>query len=190
LRIAQELSVIHGFAEKVNVSLIGMMGSGKTTVGKLLAKKTGMDFIDVDLMIEEERKMEIADIFRELGQEKFREFEREAVQRLMQKDNAVISTGGGLAACEENMLNLKKIGPVVWLYASPEETLRRVKGTDKRPLLDAEEPEKKVEALLKARERHYGKAGVKVDTTGKEPGEIAEEILTFLGEYAHGGCKP
>ncbi len=174
----------------MNISLIGMMGSGKTTVGGLLASRTGRGFIDVDLLIEEEKKMTIAEIFSGPGEEEFRKFEKEAVDKLSERDNLVISTGGGLAANEENMCSLKKLGPVIWLYASPEETLRRVSGTEKRPLLNVEDPEKKIKSILSARESCYGRADFKIDTTEKTPEQITDEILTFLGDYSHGGCKP
>ncbi len=174
----------------MNISLIGMMGSGKTTVGRLLASRTGRGFIDVDLLIEEEKKMTIAEIFSKEGEEAFRKLEKEAVTKLSERDNLVISTGGGLAANEENMSSLKKLGPVVWLYASPEETLRRVSGTEKRPLLNAEDPEKKIKSILRARESSYCAADLKIDTTGRTPEQITDEIIIFLGEYADGGCKP
>ena len=174
----------------MNISLIGMMGSGKTTVGKLLAARTGRRFLDVDTVIEQERGMTIAEIFSGAGEREFRRLEKEAVEKLLKTDNMVVSTGGGLAADIENMDRLKKMGPVIWLYASPEETLKRVGGTEKRPLLNVEEPEKRIKSILSARESCYSRADFRIDTTGKTPEQITEEILTFLGDYSHGGCKP
>lgn len=164
----------------MNVSLVGMMGSGKSTIGRLIAGRTGMTFVDVDSIIEEETGMTVSEIFREFGQEEFRKFESEAVLELMEKDNLVISTGGGLPAEGRNMDNLRKMGPVIWLYASPEETLRRVGGTGARPLLDVHEPGKQIEALLEAREKHYRMADVKIDTTGRTPREVTDEALEFM----------
>lgn len=169
----------------MNISLIGMMGSGKTTAGRQLAEKTGREFVDIDLMIEEEKQMSIADIFKNLGEYEFRSFEKEAVKKLLKTDNTVIATGGGLAVDEENMEDLKKMGPVVWLLASPGETLQRVSETDKRPLLNVERPLEKIELLLKKREKHYGKADFKIDTTGKSPAQTADEIIKLLEECPH-----
>lgn len=174
----------------MNVSLIGMMGSGKTTAGKLLAEKTGREFVDIDLMIEEEKQMSIADIFSKFGEPEFRNFEKEAVKKLLKTNGLVISTGGGLAIDEENMDNLKKMGPVVWLHASPEETLQRVSKTEKRPLLNVKKPLEKIEFLLERRKRYYGRADFKIDTTGKSPARTADEIMKFLEERSHGGHKP
>ncbi len=174
----------------MNVSLIGMMGSGKTTAGRLLADKTGRRFVDTDHMIEEEKKMSIADIFSRLGEPEFRGFEKEAVKKLLKTDNLVISTGGGLPIDVENMDNLKKMGPVIWLLASPRATLRRVSKTEKRPLLDVEKPLEMIKLLLERRERCYGRADFKIDTTGKSPARTADEIMKFLEECSHDGHKP
>jgi shikimate kinase len=164
----------------MNISLIGMMGSGKTTIGKILAEKTGRRFFDVDLMIEKETGKPIAEIFQDFGEDEFRKLEKKYVKKLVEMDNTVISTGGGLAADEENMKDLKKTGVVVWLYASPEKTLERVENSSKRPLLNVYNPKEKVEFLLKMRENFYRSADIKIDTTEKAPAEISDEIINFL----------
>lgn len=166
----------------MNVSLIGMMGSGKSTIGKLLAEKTGMSFVDVDGIIEAERGMNVAEIFREFGEEEFRRLEKEALALLSGKDNLVISAGGGLAADEKNMTRLKELGPVIWLYASTEETLKRTAESGNRPLLDVKQPAERLESLLKTREKHYCRADLRIDTTGRTPDEVTGDVFKFLEE--------
>ncbi len=168
----------------MNISLIGMMGSGKTTSGKIVAGRTNRAFIDIDFLIEEEQGMTIADIFRKLGEKEFRKMERDAVLKLLNTKNSVISTGGGLGADKNNMMNLKKMGPVIWLYASAAQTLKRIKDTEKRPLLDVDNPEEKIKILIGKRKKCYGLADVKIDTSSLTAEETAERIIKFLGEYS------
>lgn len=139
-----------------NLILIGFMGAGKTTVGKLLAKEKDMCFVDTDERIVSEQKREIPDIFLKDGEEYFRDLETELLLR-MQEDtyHAVISVGGGMPVRKQNRELLKSLGCVVYLSASKQTILERVKNDGSRPMLNGGELEARVEQLMKDREALY-----------------------------------
>ena len=117
--------------------LIGFMGSGKTSLGKMLAKKHRISFIDTDTLIERKIGGKISQIFEEKGESFFRKIETEILQELTQhSEPSIISTGGGCVERRENLPLLRKIGEIIWLQASPEEIFKRVKrNLNERPLL-------------------------------------------------------
>ncbi|WP_457626582.1 shikimate kinase [Persephonella sp.] len=160
-----------------NIYLVGFMGSGKSTVGKILAEKLNMRFVDVDEIIEKEEGRKIPEIFKEKGEEYFRELERKALERLSKEEDLVVSTGGGLGADRENMEKMKKSGLVVWLDVSFEEILRRCRGDTDRPLLN--QPIDKVKKLYRNRIPVYRLSHIHIKTDHKTPEEIAEEILRY-----------
>ncbi len=167
-----------------NYVLTGYMGCGKSTVGKALAEARSMAFLDTDAMIEEAEDCSIREIFEEQGEEAFRDMETEMLKRLSATAvNTVIATGGGIVLRPENRRLLKEIGQVIWLSASPEETLHRVKEDTGRPLLDsASEAElaEKIERMLRERGPAYGAAADRViHTDGRE---IAEIVKLISGE--------
>lgn len=139
-----------------NLILIGFMGAGKTTVGKLLAKEKDMCFVDTDERIVSEQKREIPDIFLKDGEEYFRDLETELLLR-MQEDtyHAVISVGGGMPVRKQNRELLRSLGCVVYLSASKQTILERVKNDVSRPMLNGGELEARVEQLMKDREALY-----------------------------------
>lgn len=162
------------------VILIGYMGAGKTTVGKLLAKRQKLVFLDTDAMIEEQEGRTISTIFAEKGEESFRNMETALIQRLIdeQLSDAVLSVGGGLPVREENRVLLKKLGTVVYLTASKETIIKRVSGSDNRPLLKGENLDEKVERMLAVRGPLYeAAADVQIDTNGKTADELVNEIM-------------
>lgn len=120
---------------KENIALIGFMGSGKTTVGRFLAKQLDMKFVDVDKVISAREKKSISDIFQEKGEQYFRQKERELTLEEASKNNAVISTGGGVIIDNENIKNLKKTCFMVYLDADLDCVYERVKDSKHRPLL-------------------------------------------------------
>jgi shikimate kinase len=160
-----------------NIVLTGFMGTGKTAVGKTLARKLGYTLIDVDAEIEKEQKTTIANIFKEHGEPKFREIESEVIKKLSEIENAVISTGGGAVLRQENMDNLRKNGVIVCLMASPETILKRTCNNNDRPLLQVEDPLQKIKELLEFRKPYYEKADIMIDTNEKSPAEVAEKII-------------
>lgn len=160
-----------------NIVLIGFMGTGKTEVGKILSQKLGYSLIDVDSEIVKEQKMEITEIFKQYGEPRFREIESDMIKRLSERENAVISAGGGAVLRQENMDSFRRKGVIVCLTASPETILKRTCNDSTRPLLQVEDPMKKVKELLEFRRPYYEKADIMIDTEGKTPLQIAEEII-------------
>ncbi|WP_293444974.1 shikimate kinase [Persephonella sp.] len=158
-----------------NIYLVGFMGSGKSTVGRILAEKLNLNFVDVDQLIEEEKKMKISDIFKKKGEKYFRELERKRIKDLSKKENLVISTGGGLGANRENIELMKKTGLVVWLDVSLDEIIKRCKGDKNRPLLN--QPYENLKKLYDSRKPVYKMAHIHIKTDNKNPEEIAEEII-------------
>ena len=160
-----------------NIVLTGFMGTGKTEVGRLLSEKLGYTLIDVDGEIEKEQGMTITEIFRQHGEPRFRDIESAAIKRLSDLERAVISTGGGAVLRQENMDSLREKGVIVCLTATPGTIVKRTSGNNDRPLLQVENPIKKIEELLEFRKPYYEKADIMVDTENKKPYEVAEEIV-------------
>lgn len=160
-----------------NIVLTGFMGTGKTEVGRLLARKLGYKFIDADSVIEEDQKMPITEIFKRFGEPYFRDIESKVIKRLSEMEGVVISTGGGAVLRQENMDNLRKNGIIICLMASPETIYERTKKDTSRPLLQVENPLQRIKELLDFRRPYYEKADIMIDTDGKTPEEVAREIL-------------
>ncbi len=160
-----------------NIVLTGFMGTGKTVVGKRLSKLLNMELVDVDTEIEKAENMTINEIFRRFGESRFRELETEMIKRLSEKNNVIISTGGGAVLKKENVDALRKNGVIVCLLATPETILKRTSHTATRPLLQVEDPLKRIKELLDYRKPFYEKADIMIDTEGKTPSQIAEEIV-------------
>jgi len=154
---------------KSNIALIGFMGSGKTTLGKEVAKVLHMDFYDTDSYIEKREKMKIKFIFEKKGEEYFRKLEREAIEELSKKDNAIIATGGGVIKSKENMETIVNNALVFYLDCDVDCIYKRVSRKKTRPLLnEAKDVRKKVEELLEERRPIYEKyATYKVPITTK-----------------------
>lgn len=129
---------------KDNIALIGFMGSGKTTVGKALAKLMEMKFVDVDKVIAAREKKSINEIFEEKGQIYFRDLEREIIAQESLKNNCVISTGGGSILDNENIKRLKETSFVVYLDCTIECLYQRLKNSTTRPILNVAEDKKKI----------------------------------------------
>jgi shikimate kinase len=160
-----------------NIVLTGFMGTGKTAVGKKLSRLLNMELIDVDTEIEKSQKMTINDIFKKFGEPRFREIETEMIKKLSGKENIIISTGGGAVLKQENLDVLREKGIIVCLLATPETILRRTSHNSNRPLLQVEDPSGKIKELLNFRKPFYEKADIMIDTEGKTPIQIAEEII-------------
>ena len=165
----------------MNIVLCGMMGCGKSTVGREVAAITGKKFLDTDEIIVE-KKGKIGDIFRDFGEEYFRDLESDLGEELSQKEGLVLSTGGGLVLRKSNVSSLSQKGKIVFLSASIETLLSRLKKDGERPLLEGEEAlESRLDRLLKVRTPIYEKAAdFVVATDGKTPKEIAEEIAKLI----------
>lgn len=160
-----------------NIYLVGFMGSGKSVVGKLLAKKLGRKFLDLDSLIEHKVGKKISDIFSQDGEAFFRTLEKEVVRDVVRKQALVVACGGGVVADKENLDMLKKSGVVVCLTVRPEVVYKRCKDTCARPLLNVAEPQKDIERLLALRTPFYAQAHFSVDTSDITPEEAALEII-------------
>jgi shikimate kinase len=168
----------------MNIILIGFMASGKTTVGKALARRSGRPFIDLDAVIEEKAGMSIPAIFTTVGEKAFRDLESHVVNTLPISGDAVISCGGGVILRDINRERLRQRGFVVWLKSTPEIVLRNAGRRDSRPLL-RDKGVDDVAAMLAAREPFYtatAHASLEVATIGIEP--AAERILGMHDSFA------
>lgn len=163
------------------IFLVGMMGAGKSTVGRCLAKRLGMDFVDLDEELERRCGVSIPFIFREEGEEGFRRRESALIEEFTRAKGLVVATGGGAVTQEKNRTLLKN-APIftVHLKVSAEQCYRRTKNSD-RPLLQCENPLEKITLLLESRNPLYGEvASLTVDTDGKASKRVAEELNQTL----------
>lgn len=166
-----------------NIVLCGLSGSGKTTVGKILARKLSRFFVDTDRMLEDSAKMNIPEIFDVCGEEGFREMETSAIEKVSKLKNAVISIGGGAVTRKANVNFLKENGLIVFLDASPDVLLTRLANDTSRPLLfssSLEEKRKKLQSLYRDRYDLYRQAADFVVCADNPPEAVAEEVLRHL----------
>lgn len=155
------------------------MGTGKSSVGRLLAERLGFDFVDTDELIVSRDGRSIADIFREDGEAAFRTWEKVVAQEVAYRDNLVIATGGRLMLADENAAVLGGNARVFCLTASPETIVARLAGDVQRPLLDVPDPAAKIRELLQERAAAYGRFP-QIDTERKTAVQVAEEIIACL----------
>jgi len=167
--------------KKENVVLTGFMGTGKSTVSKLLAGELGYTFVDTDNLIEERCGMSIPDFFKEEGETAFRQVETEVTRELSDCKSQVISTGGGLILNPENVALLAKSSHIFCLVATPEEVFQRISADHKshRPLLEGPDPMQRITSLLEERKKAYDQFS-QITTTGKSPKKVAQDILASL----------
>jgi shikimate kinase len=161
-----------------NLILIGAMGSGKTTVGKQLAKRTRMDFVDSDHMIEDRCGVSISTIFDIEGEDGFRKRETKMLKELCEKNGIVLATGGGAIISEENRILLRKSGFVVYLKTSIETQLARTQKNQNRPLLEQGSIEDKLTELMEERGSLYEQEADLIVMSGdRVVSKVVEEIL-------------
>jgi len=160
------------------IAIIGFMGSGKSTVGALLASRLGMDFVDLDEVISAEAGKSIGEIFSEEGEEGFREREHRALREQLARGGKVISCGGGIVLRDDNIELLRKRCRVFFLRISEEKALERLeKDAGERPLLQGVRMEKKIRQLMRIRaDRYLRAAQVVLEVGDKAPEMLAEEI--------------
>lgn len=170
---------------KSNVILTGFMGTGKTSLGKLLATRLGRPFVDIDKKIEDATQLSIPKIFEQFGEEYFRDLERVAVKELCEKRGLVIATGGGTIKDEENLRLLKDSGILICLTTTPEEILNRTARRGERPVLDGGGSERlaTIKRLLAERKKFYDRADYQVDTTEWSPIQIIDVICKYLRQF-------
>jgi shikimate kinase len=168
---------------KRNIFLIGPMGSGKSAVGKYLARLLHVPFIDSDTEIERRTGVDIPYIFEKEGEPGFRERERETLEALTADEPMVLATGGGAVLLPQNRVYLSERGCVVYLKTSVAQQVFRVKHARNRPLLNNVDPGERLEMLLRQRAPIYETlADITVSTDGRRVRSVAEDILCALGE--------
>jgi shikimate kinase/3-dehydroquinate synthase len=156
--------------------LIGNMGSGKTTVGRLVAQRLGAPFYDLDQRIEQATGQTIAKLFAQQGEEAFRQLERKALAETLLLPDGIVATGGGVVLDERNRKAMRLLGWVVYLRAAPETLWQRLQHATDRPLLRAESPYETLQAIAQAREPLYQEADWVIETDALSPEEVAEAI--------------
>lgn len=162
-----------------NIILFGFMGTGKTTVGKIISKKLNLPLLDMDSIITQEEGKSIKLIFNENGESYFRNLENKLVRRLSKHTDNIISTGGGVILNEENITLFRENSFLVCLTASPKNILERLRNDTTRPLLRENniEKENEINHLLKERKKMYNKISFQINTDFVNPQLIAQEII-------------
>lgn len=168
---------MHAGRNLLNLALVGFMGTGKTSAGRLVADQLHFDFVDTDELIQNRTGRSIADIFAREGEPVFRALERDVVRDLAGCTKTVIATGGGLPAHFENLASLKSHALVVCLWASPEKIWERVRNQSHRPLLHDPDPQRKIRELIEARAPFYRQADVLINTDHRSARDVAQQIV-------------
>ncbi len=169
---------------KSNIALIGFMGTGKTAVGQLLAKRLGQKFIEMDSVIERKAGKSIPEVFQQDGEIAFRELEIEVTREVAKNKYSVIACGGGIVLNKINIDRLRENTIIVYLTASPRVILERVSAEKgQRPLLEVDNPTLTIRELLQFRKPFYERAAdVKINTSRLSVNTVAERIIEKLKE--------
>ncbi len=171
--------MIEGLKYK-NIFLVGFMGAGKTTVGRVLANKIGYSCVDPDQVLEENAGTSISAIFSEFGEDYFRDLESRTLESISAGERQVIATGGGVVIKDRNWDIMKKSGLTVYLKAPVEVLYERIKDSTNRPLLEVENPLERARELLDSREHLYQKADLIIDSEKLSVREVADELIRIL----------
>ena len=164
-----------------NIFIIGSMGSGKTSIGKILAKKNNLSFLDTDHEIIRSCGYSIPDIFKEFGEEHFRNLETEQLRKMKALENHVISTGGGIILKNDNRKLMKELGIIIFLDINISSQVDRVKNRKNRPLLNDHNLKDNLLSLKKTRDPIYKKiSNYIIDVSGKEREQIINEIQKII----------
>ena len=164
------------------VILIGLSGTGKTTVARVLAARLGWAAADSDEWIVARAGRPIADIFATEGEPRFRQMEHEALHALVERDHLVLATGAGIVTVERNWPLLRQASRVVWLQAPADQIIARLQSetTETRPLLAGDDPLGTLHAMTTARAPLYARADIAIDTADRQPEEVAARVLAAL----------
>lgn len=181
-------------SRSLRIYLTGFMASGKSTIGPILANTIGYDFVDIDTMIEVAHQKTVRDIFREHGEQHFRDLEREVIAGLAMRDHLVIALGGGTLTDPVNHRVITSTGVLVYLKVSPDEILKRVQHRTDRPLLTGPEGERltpaalreRVLALYEAREPLYSNADIVVVADEQRLGLTVDNVVKLLTRFLRG----
>ncbi|MFH1339256.1 MAG: shikimate kinase [Candidatus Omnitrophota bacterium] len=163
-----------------NIYLVGFMGTGKTAVGREVARQLKLRFVDMDSIIEEREKKAISRIFEEDGELYFRKIEKQVLKEISTEEDSVISCGGGVVLDKENIRIMKQTGAMICLSARPGVIIARTHGYEHRPLVNVDNPEKKIKELLEFRAPFYAQSDHTVDTSDLSVAEAVKRILKYV----------
>jgi len=163
-----------------NIYLVGFMGTGKTAVGKEVARKLSQQFIDLDSQIEEKQNRKISQIFTEDGEAYFRSLEKQTLKKIAVGKNLVVSCGGGIILDKENIQIMKETGRMICLTSRPEVILARTQGYRQRPLLNVDNPTERIDELLKIRAPFYAQADYTIDTSDLSVLAVVDKVLEHV----------
>jgi len=166
--------------KKMNIYLVGFMGTGKTSTGLLLARQKKWNFVDLDDLIELKQQCRIVDIFAEKGESYFRKIEKSVLKEVSTQKKFVVACGGGIVLDKGNIKLMKKTGRVICLTASAAEILKRVSSSTHRPILNVKNPRERIEFLLKVRAPYYMQADKIIDTCGLSAKQVAAKIAKVI----------
>lgn len=172
----------------LSIILVGLPGAGKTTIGRQLARRLGLPFVDSDHVIEERLGCSIREYFAREGEDAFRDVEQAVLDELSQHHRGVLSTGGGAVLREANRRHLHERGQVIYLRTSPEDVFRRVRHDSARPLLQVDDPLARLRALYEARDPLYRQTAHYVIETGRP--SVAALVNKILMQLELGGHLP
>jgi shikimate kinase len=171
-----------------NLVLVGFMGSGKSSVGREIARRWGFRFLDTDSMIRRKHGKTISEIFESSGEPYFRDQENLALQDLQASFDAVIATGGGIVLQPRNHALLRSLGLVVWLTATEEVIWERVSRNQNRPLLKTDNPRGTITNLMSLRNRLYDSvADITIETTGLTHQQVADRVVAAVNLWSPSG---
>ena len=164
----------------MNIYLVGFMGTGKTSVGRALAKKKRWNFVDLDELIELKQRRRIVDIFAQEGEPYFRRIEKKILKQVSAQKKFVVACGGGVVLDADNIKLMKKTGIIICLRATCEVILKRVGASTLRPILNVAKPRERIELLLKMRAPYYMQADKAIDTSVLSVKQVVAEISRIL----------
>lgn len=164
----------------MNIYLVGFMGTGKTSVGRLLAAQKKWNFIDLDELIELKEQRRIVDIFAKEGEPYFRKVEKKFLKQVSTQKKFVVACGGGIVLDKDNIKLMKKTGVLICLCANCEEILKRVSSGNHRPILNVAKPRERIELLLKMRAPYYMQADKTIDTSRLSVKQVVAKISKIL----------
>ena len=181
----EKISNKRDHAPKKTIVLVGIMGAGKSTVGKILADRLGMRFIDADQEIERAAGCTITDFFEKYGEVEFRKGEERVISRILAGEPCVLATGGGAFMSEATRLLIKKIATSVWLRVSFEVLAKRLEKRSDRPLLQTADPQQTLKALIEKRYPIYNDADFIVDAENDGVDITVSKVVECLGDYCY-----
>ena len=180
--IADRASTIRRSLNGRSIVLVGIMGVGKSTIGKRLSQYLDIPFVDADKEIEAAAGMSVQDIFDQFGEEAFRSGEKKVIRRLLDEGQKILATGGGAFMNEETRDEIQQRGVSVWLKADLDVLMKRVQRRSDRPLLKTEDPEATMKALLDERNPVYALADLEIESRTVSRDVIAGEVVDLLAD--------